>query len=57
MCKHIFAARYVREREGWAELPEVPKIEKRKYTQNWRTYHPAQVKENVKFQLLLAELC
>jgi transposase len=56
-CKHIFAARFAREREGGAELPEAPKIEKRKHTQNWRTYHPAQVKEKAKFQLLLAELC
>jgi transposase len=57
ICKHIFAARFARDREGGAELPEAPKIEKRKYTQNWRTYHPAQVKEKVKFQLLLAQLC
>jgi transposase len=56
-CKHIFAARFAQEREGGAQLPEAPKFEKRKYTQNWRTYHPAQVKEKAKFQLLLAELC
>jgi transposase len=57
VCKHIYAARYAREREGGAELPEAPKIAKRKYTQNWRTYHPAQVHEKARFQVLLHELC
>lgn len=57
ICKHIFAARYAREKEGGAQLPELPKIEKKQYTQNWRTYHPAQVQEKARFQLLLAELC
>ncbi|HEX7174060.1 MAG TPA: transposase, partial [Pyrinomonadaceae bacterium] len=57
ICKHIFAAQYAKEREGGAELPEAPKIEKRKYTQNWPQYHRAQVAEKGKFQLLLAELC
>lgn len=57
ICKHIFAARYARDREGGAELPEAPKIEKRKYTQNWPKYNRAQVAEKAKFQLLLHELC
>lgn len=57
ICKHIFAAQYQRERESGAQLPEAPKIEKRKYTQNWPQYHRAQVNEKAKFQLLLHELC
>jgi len=57
ICKHVFAARFALERESGAQLPEAPKIEKRKYTQNWRTYHPSQVNEKAKFQLLLHELC
>lgn len=57
ICKHIFAARYARERESGAQLPEAPKVEKRKYTQAWPQYHRAQVHEKAKFQLLLSELC
>ena len=57
ICKHVFAAQYVREREGGAQLPEAPKIEKRTYKQDWPQYNRAQVQEKAKFQLLLAELC
>lgn len=57
VCKHIFAAQYVREREGGAELPEAPKVEKRTYTQDWPQYNRAQVNEKAKVQLLLHELC
>lgn len=57
ICKHIYAAQHAREREGGAQLPEAPKIEKRTYRQNWPQYNRAQVQEKAKFQLLLAELC
>jgi transposase len=57
VCKHIYAAQFTREREGGAQLPEAPKIEKRKYTQDWPQYNRAQVQEKAKLQLLLAELC
>jgi transposase len=57
ICKHIFAAQFLLERESGAQLPEAPKIEKRKYTQDWPQYNRAQVQEKAKFQLLLAELC
>jgi transposase len=57
VCKHIFAAQYARECEGGAQLPEPPKIEKRKYKQDWPQYNRAQVHEKEKFQLLLHELC
>jgi transposase len=57
ICKHIHAARYAVERESGAQLPEAPKIEKRKYTQDWPQYHRAQVHEKEKFLLLLHELC
>jgi transposase len=57
VCKHIFAAKYELERLSGAELPEAPKIEKKKYPQDWRTYNRAQVAEKAKFQLLLHELC
>ncbi|MDQ3802562.1 MAG: transposase [Acidobacteriota bacterium] len=57
VCKHIFAAQYAREREGGAQLPEAPKVEKRTYRQDWPQYNRAQVQEKAKFQLLLAELC
>jgi SWIM zinc finger len=57
VCKHIFAAQFARERQGGAELPEAPKIEKRTYRQDWPKYNRAQVQEKAKFQLLLHELC
>lgn len=57
ICKHIFAVRFVLERESGSKLPEAPKIEKRKYTQDWPQYNRAQVQEKAKFQLLLSELC
>jgi transposase len=56
-CKHIFAAQFAKERESGKQLPEAPKVEKRKYRQEWPQYNRAQVHEKAKFQLLLSELC
>src|SRR5438270_6692415 len=57
VCKHIFAVRFALEREGGAQLPEPPKVERRTYRQDWPQYNRAQVYEKDKFRLLLGELC
>jgi transposase/predicted nucleic acid-binding Zn finger protein len=59
-CKHIFAARIVRQRDR--KGPEVPldtdTIPKRKtYKQDWPSYNLAQTTEKHRFQVLLADLC
>jgi len=59
-CKHVIAARLVRERDGIADAPpidteSVPK--KPSYAQVWPAYNAAQTHEKDHFQDLLAELC
>jgi transposase len=59
-CKHVVAARLVRERDGIEDAPpietdSVPK--KRTYRQQWPQYNAAQTNEKDHFQDLLADLC
>jgi len=59
-CKHVIAARLVRERDGIEEAPpidtsSVPK--KPTYRQQWPAYNAAQAHEKDHFQELLADLC
>jgi transposase len=59
-CKHIIAARLVRERDGIEDAPlidtdSVPK--KPTYPQVWPAYNAAQTHEKDHFQDLLADLC
>ena len=59
-CKHVIAARLVRERDGIEDAPRidtsaVPK--KPSYPQVWPAYNLAQTNEKDHFQDLLADLC
>ena len=59
-CKHIHAARLVRERDHGGKAPRidmdaVPK--KKTYAQPWAAYNLAQNTEKHRFQELLADLC
>ncbi len=59
-CKHVIAARLVRERDGIEDAPpidteSVPK--KPSYAQVWPAYNAAQTHEKDHFQDLLADLC
>jgi transposase len=59
-CKHVFAARIVRERDhGGAVVPlDTTIIPKRPtYPQNWPAYNLAQSTEKHRLQVLLADLC
>lgn len=59
-CKHIHAARIVRERDHGGKSPviNVDVIPKRKtYKQDWPAYNLAQSIEKHRFQELLADLC
>jgi len=59
-CKHIHAARLVRERDGGGKAPalDTDAVPKRPtYQQNWTAYNLAQTTEKHRFQVLLAELC
>jgi hypothetical protein len=58
-CKHIIAARIVRDREGGTPTPTVPApTPKRKtYPQRWSDYNEAQAVEKFRFRELLADLC
>jgi hypothetical protein len=59
-CKHIHAARFVRERDGGDKpLPiDTDTVPKRPtYRQNWPAYNLAQRTEKQRFQELLADLC
>jgi transposase len=59
-CKHIHAARIVRERDGGKAAPplDTEVIPKRPtYKQNWPAYNLAQITEKHRFQVLLFELC
>jgi hypothetical protein len=59
-CKHVHAARIVRERDGVQAAPitatdSLPK--KPSYSQDWPAYNLAQSVEKHRFQELLADLC
>jgi transposase len=59
-CKHIHAARIVRERDGGEKSPEVdtniiPK--KPTYKRDWPQYEVGQSTEKNRFQVLLSDLC
>jgi transposase len=64
VCKHIYAVRYVIQRELFTDgetVTETVSIEaatvRKTYAQNWPTYNRAQVSEKETFQSLLAALC
>jgi transposase len=65
VCKHIYAVRYVIQRElftdGSETVTEIVSIEaatvRKTYAQNWPTYNRAQTTEKETFQELLAALC
>jgi transposase len=59
-CKHIHAARIVRERDGGAKAPAIDTavVPKRPtYSQDWPAYNLAQSIEKHRFMELLADLC
>ncbi len=63
-CKHLFAVKYVIEREYsedgnvMTEKESLTVITARKtYSQDWRNYNLAQTNEKAKFQMLLRGLC
>jgi transposase len=59
-CKHIHAARLVRERDHHGKSPviDMDAVPKRKtYKQNWSAYNLAQMTEKHRLQILLHELC
>jgi transposase len=59
-CKHIFAARFVQEREfgGHAQAVDTDRLPKKPtYRQDWPAYNLAQAAEKRRFQVLLGELC
>jgi SWIM zinc finger len=59
-CKHIHAARLVRERDHHGKSPalDTDAVPKRKtYRQNWPAYNLAQATEKHRLQVLLQELC
>ena len=64
-CKHIFAVRFVMQRELFPDGTEVvtkqvtitEEIHRPTYRQNWPAYNAAQTNEKQKFQELLADLC
>jgi transposase len=59
-CKHIHAARIIRERDHGGNAPpmDMDVIPKRKtYKQDWSAYNLAQSIEKCRFQELLADLC
>jgi transposase len=58
-CKHIHAARIVRERDGGKPAPVVVDAEPKRptYAQDWPAYDLAQSIEKRRFQELLADLC
>jgi len=60
LCKHIHAARLVRERDHGGKAPTMNTdvIPKRPtYKQNWPAYNLAQMTEKKRFQELLVDLC
>jgi transposase len=59
-CKHIHAARLVRERDHGGQSPKIDTdvVPKRPtYKQNWMAYNQAQQQEKDRLQVLLADLC
>ncbi len=59
-CKHVHAARLVRERDYGGKSPVVvaePPPKKPTYPQNWPAYNLAQTTEKRRLQVLLADLC
>lgn len=66
-CKHVFAVRYVIEREshpdGTETVTETLTVSRQTtaprptYKQDWPAYNAAQIAEKAKFQSLLADLC
>jgi transposase len=61
-CKHVMAVRFMIEREthadGTSTITETFEVTKRTtYGQDWPNYNAAQVEEQDKFQVLLADLC
>lgn len=60
-CKHIYAVKYVLQREGKGKkkltLSEVPKIKRPTYKQEWPAYNKAQTHEKSQLQALLCSLC
>jgi transposase len=59
-CKHIIAAKLVKERDGKRQAPPIDTdtLPPRKtYDRDWRTYDEAQTTEKNRLQVLLAELC
>jgi transposase len=59
-CKHVFAARFVQEREfgGLAPAVDTDRLPKKPtYRQDWPAYNLAQAVEKRRFQVLLCELC
>ncbi|HEV8675154.1 MAG TPA: transposase [Methylomirabilota bacterium] len=67
VCKHIYAVRYVIQREfefdgekvteKVTETVSVTKTTKRTYPQNWPAYNAAQTNEKDRFMVLLRDLC
>src|ERR1700722_2318073 len=65
VCKHIFAARCVRQRELFADGSEkitesvtvIQSVQRKTYPQQWPAYNRAQTTEKETFQQLLAALC
>lgn len=59
-CKHIYAARFVCERDYGGQrllIDPTPPPARKTYTQNWPAYNLAQSQEKHRFQALLADLC
>ncbi len=63
-CKHVFAVRYVMQRELFADgservtqTVEITQAVRRTYPQNWPAYNAAQTSEKRQFLVLLADLC
>jgi Transposase DDE domain/SWIM zinc finger len=60
LCKHVIAARLVRERDGIEDAPAIDTDvipTKKSYPQVWPAYNAAQTHEKDHFQELLADLC
>lgn len=56
-CKHIYAVEYSRLHEEGYQLPEVERVRKPTYKQEWSAYNLAQTNEKAKFLELMYDLC
>jgi transposase len=64
-CKHVYAAKFVAQRDGVLGQPIQPVVppdpltfgEKKTYKQDWPAYNLAQTTEKHRFQVLLQDLC